>query len=293
MPTIGTQPTLEATQAVGAILLREFARDRFREASLDENLIEKAEEREHLTELTASLATNELNNTTSSTLCNESTASNTSASNLNNGSQQVGVANGNLETSNSEQFHSVLESSTSNGNTTTTTQINDRTLYHSINTSHDSSCAPTSQERSQLQTANLAMYGQELRRIAEEFEKSRLRQTVKDRAEKVNLSEITKESFVDLLEELFQGEITRERIVILFFFCTDIALRAASFAQELVVKLLGWSFSYIINTVCSLIHKLGGWDKVLFYQLPSILISCCAALAIVSLLVFLKKSLRG
>ena len=113
------------------------------------------------------------------------------------------------------------------------------------------------------------------------------------RANQVNLKDITRESFTQLLRELFQEKITREKVVILFFFSTDVALRAAEFAQELVVKLMGWSFSYIINIVCEVVHKLGGWEKVLFYRLPSLLITCCAGLAIIALSLFLRNSIRS
>lgn len=109
----------------------------------------------------------------------------------------------------------------------------------------------------------------------------------------VKLTDITKEGFLQLLEELFKdNEITRERVVILFFFCTDVALRAASFAHELVVKLMGWSFSYIINSVCDWIHNNGGWDHVLFHRIPSFLINCCTALAIATSIVTMFFHLR-
>lgn len=109
----------------------------------------------------------------------------------------------------------------------------------------------------------------------------------------VNLRDITREAFVGLLEEVFKGGITRERIVSLFFFCTDVALRAASFAQELVVRLLGWSFSYIINIVCKRVHEFGGWDDILFRQLPLMLFNGCAILGFLVLAVYLHKTLRA
>lgn len=283
MPTIGTKPSLRSTQAVGAVLLHQFARERFVRAGIDENLIKEAENREHLDDLAAVLLQdddNTPNDYESESANNTTILTNTTAT-------TNGADNGNATmTDTGEQYHSMAADSFVNGN--------DRTMYHSMTAANQSATNSSTSTLDQLQSSpNLASYGQELRRIAEEFEKTRLRQSVKDRAEQVKLSDIKRENFFELLEELFQDKITREKIVILFFFCTDVALRAATLAQELVIKLMGWSFSYIINTVCSLVYKLGGWDKVLFYQLPSILISCCAALAICSLVVYLKKSLKG
>ena len=247
MPTIGSQPSLRATQAVGAVLLHQFARERFLEAGLDENLILEAEDREHLDDLTTTLV----------------------------------ESNGNSNGSSSSETDTIHNCGNSESNQS-----------NSHNPTASSVTSPPTIDRLQS-SPSFALYGQELRRIADEFEKSRLRQSVKNKAEKVNLSDITKESFMQLLEELFQDKITREKIVILFFFCTDVALRAASFASELVVRLMSWSFSYIVNIVCNLVHQLGGWDKILFQRLPSILITCCSALAIACLLVYLKKNLNN
>lgn len=286
MPTIGTQPSLEVTQAVGAMLLRRFAQ----RAGINEELIREAEDREHIDELAANAFSHQEDpNVTSTSTSNDSSVSdNTSilSDNL------VHLDNGSMRSSHNsssmlhtdEQFHSIMSESVGQE-----TNNQDRTVYHSINDATHRSVSALDR----LETSpDLAYYGRELCRIADEFEKSRLRQTVKDRACQVNVKDITKESFVKLLEELFQEKVTREKIVILFFFCTDVAVEAAKEAKDLVIKLMGWSFSYIINTVCSFIHKLGGWDKVLFYQLPSVLITCCAALAICSFAVYLRKSLR-
>lgn len=279
MPTIGTQPSLQTTRAVGALLLHQFARERFDQAGVDDNLIREAEEMIHLDDLTTALIQEDL----------ESRETNgTDSFSATNISAQNSDQNGTLE----EQYQSITDESSPPA-----TNSNDRTIYHSmLNASHNSTTLSSILDRtlqSSSASSSMASYGRELRKIAEEFEKSPLRQIVKQRANQVNLSDITRESFVQLLEELFQSKITREKIVILFFFCTDVALRAATFARELVVKLVGWSFTYIINTVCSLVHKLGGWDRVLFYQLPSILISCCATLVVCSLIFYLKGNLRG
>jgi len=340
MPTIGYRPSLETTQAVGALLLHQFARERFQQAGVDENLIREAEYMENVDELLTHTLLETLeedqggdttvNRTVDSTcqqfrastgsellgaphqiddtaeitshMSNVSNAATRNSSNSNNDCSLLNSTNNRTLTSdqNEQTYHSIQEHSLNGTNSTRLSH--DKTLYHSVANSttnhneslgrHDVSAASISTFDRLQASPGVSLYGDELRRIADEFERSSLRQIVRNRANQVNLADITKESFTRLLKELFQEKITREKIVILFFFCTDVALRAAEFAQGLVVKLLGWSFSYIINIVCSLVHKLGGWDKVLFYQLPSLLVTCCAGLAICALLVFLRNTMR-
>lgn len=110
--------------------------------------------------------------------------------------------------------------------------------------------------------------------------------------QQVELENITKQSFLDLLDELFQGGVTREKIAVLFFFCTDVALRAVSCAQGMVAKLLSWSFSFIITTVCRKVDELGGWECVLFKRMPSFLFSCLTILGICAILTYLHKNIR-
>lgn len=251
MPTFAIQPTLKNTQAVGAALLHQFARERFVEAGLNQELIHQAENLEDIDRITAELVPDD-NNTTQTN-------------------------NSVLNTTEESSF----------GDTSTTNGI-DNTVYHSM----DAGKTNSSLDRMQSLPV-MASYGRELRKIAEEFARSRERQKLKERANQVKLTDINKETFMVLLQELFEGGITREKIVTLFFYCTDVAIRAASFAQELVVQLLGWSFSYIINTVCRLVYELGGWDDVLFRQLPLLLINCCAILGVCILGVYLHRSLKA
>lgn len=124
MPTIGIQPSLKSTQAIGAVLLHQFARDRFSDAGIDPGLIKEAEEESD--ELTAILRKES---------CNAKDANASS----------------------------------------------DRSVYHSITEEND--C--TTPLDDWLSTPTFASYGRELRKIAEEFEKDRLRLSVKRKAEKV------------------------------------------------------------------------------------------------------------
>lgn len=329
MPTLGSQPSLKSTQAVGAVLLHQFARQRFLEAGLDEDIIREAENLEDLDILTSELLnesttstsinntsashsvngckanghadsstrTDTTNDTTASTIVlNNSTASTTV---LNNSTTSTSVHNNSaasshdsttLENNNNstglgaEHFHSMAETSTASSNNPA-----DHTMYHSMHTGNN-----VTSTLDKLQSSTLmAGYGRELRRIADEFEKTRERQIIKERANQVQLSDINKESFFELMSELFEGGITGERIVMLFLFSTDVALRAACQAQDLVVKLLSWSFSFIIDIVCKVVHELGGWDNLLCRQLPYVLMLCFLALGTCAFAVYLKRALRA
>merc|ERR1719278_2294718 len=66
----------------------------------------------------------------------------------------------------------------------------------------------------------------DLATLAERFARSEGREAVRRRAEQVELGSITQDNFSQLLSELFHdGGITQERILVLFFFCSDLALR--------------------------------------------------------------------
>lgn len=114
------------------------------------------------------------------------------------------------------------------------------------------------------------------------------------------MKDINKDTFFQLLRELFEGGVTRERIVVLFFFCTDVALKAASCYKDLVSQLLGWSFSFVVDTVCRAVYALGGWDyelnvlpNLILRKLPSILFSSFALFGFCVLAVQLHKSLKA
>lgn len=72
------------------------------------------------------------------------------------------------------------------------------------------------------------------------------------------------EHFSCLLNELFQnGGITRESIVVLFFFCTDVAIRAFSNGTGTFRRLLRWTFDFIFNYVCQWVQRQGGWVSLM------------------------------
>lgn len=202
MPTIGTQPSLQSTQLVGAVLLHQFARDRFIEAGINEELIQEAEERENLDSLVSStidglenrgdsIATDVEADTSSSTindtstfsknstaLVNDSQVSNLQNVTTNSINQSCGVAQNNTTNDiSNDQYHSMAESV---GN------LNNNTVYLSMNAGHSNgNSAAMNLERLQSSPA-MTYYGRQLRLLAEEFEKDRKRLVVKDHANKVS-----------------------------------------------------------------------------------------------------------
>lgn len=119
-----------------------------------------------------------------------------------------------------------------------------------------------------------AKAGRELRHMADIFAQTPERRRVRQKAEEVSTN-IDYEQFKDLLTELFAaGGITKERIVVLFFFCSDVAIRSLNRGAELCSQFLKWSVSFITERVCSWVRSHGGWGEVMnssFNSLPRVL----------------------
>lgn len=195
MPTIAKKPTLKSTQAVGAILFRQLARERFLEAGLDDRLIKEAEAVEHVDDLTAVLLEDDDHDT--STISNQGDMSRESSHNLDNSGGGGG--------DNTALYHSVAESSIANGN--------DTTVYHSMNAGRSTSVADRV-----TSMPSMASYGREFRRLAEEFERDRLRQTVKSRADQVSFCSCYDRSIqIHLIEFLYWVAL----FYLLFLCCID------------------------------------------------------------------------
>lgn len=225
MPTVASQPSLRSTQAVGAILLHQFARERFLEAGIDENLIQEAESQEDVEHLADSLLQDDIDEE-SNTNTSKTSTSNSTFVNLGGTDNNQNGTNNNSQMD--DQYQSVFaevsmdsrinRSETTDADSTLTNEIsadhssmsqrknyssngtfeaNDRyqsvidsssnshgnTVWHSINASRSN---PSKLDR--LQSLPLmASYGRELRKLADEFERSRYRKTVKAKAEEVSM----------------------------------------------------------------------------------------------------------
>ena len=105
----------------------------------------------------------------------------------------------------------------------------------------------------------------DLTTLAERFSRSLGREQVRQKAEQVELGSITQDNFTMLLSELFHdGGITQERILVLFFFCSDLAIRAVrSGLKTVFTSLTKWTVVFMRGTVAAWVRCRGGWDTVL------------------------------
>jgi len=105
----------------------------------------------------------------------------------------------------------------------------------------------------------------DLSSLAERFSRSEGREEVRERAELVDLSTLNSENFNSLLSELFHdGGITQERLLVLFFFCSDLTIRACREGlTSLCRKITLWTLAFIRGTVTCSVRIQGGWSRVL------------------------------
>lgn len=137
-----------------------------------------------------------------------------------------------------------------------------------------------------------AKTGRELRQLADKFAQSEERKLVKEKANQVNIENITMGEFQDLLCELFHdGIVRRERIVTLFFFCTDVVIRALKqkIASQ-VHHLFTWSMNFITERVCRWVQEQGGWGVVIGNYVPKLVFTVCAFTVTMAAAFFIWKN---
>ncbi|XP_022920791.1 uncharacterized protein [Onthophagus taurus] len=130
--------------------------------------------------------------------------------------------------------------------------------------------------------------------LADRFRASPQRLWVHDQAQNVDLESLNFQSFQDLLDGLFQeGGVTYERVLVLFFFCTDLTIRA--FSEKLLEyfhRINQWITSYIGNRLSLWIEEQGGWGAVLHHSVTTVtkyafMTFCC--LGIIALAIYIKS----
>jgi len=101
--------------------------------------------------------------------------------------------------------------------------------------------------------------------LTETFRRSGGRQEVFRRAAIIDLDTLTMENMTTMLSELFHdGGITQERILVLFYFCSDLAIRAVKAGlTRLVSNMTRWSLAFIRGTVSAWVRCRGGWRDLL------------------------------
>lgn len=129
--------------------------------------------------------------------------------------------------------------------------------------------------------------GRELRQLADKFMKTRARRKVKEQAYGVGKADsITEEKFRTLLQNLFEGGITQDKIVVLFVFCADVAVASLTKehpAVDLCVQCLKWALKFMKEYVCAWVQQNGGWS-VVFDQSVKLIknIFMCIGIAVVA-----------
>ena len=76
----------------------------------------------------------------------------------------------------------------------------------------------------------------------------------------VDISSINQDNLTMMLTELFQDGVTQERLLVLFFFCSDLTLRALRAGLvSLASSLTDWVTAFIRTVVSGLVRCRGGW----------------------------------
>jgi len=165
---------------------------------------------------------------------------------------------------------------------------------------------PNSNRRNRTLSMNLENFqdpiwrqtGRDLQILADQFAQSHERLLVRQLAEEVDFTSLDKEKFIAMLAELFKGgQVTRERILVLFFFCSDVAIFAIKGGfGRLISSLTEWSLIFIKEQVCSWVENNGGWREVLrsglnFVQ-QSLMVGTCA-MVIACCAIYIRKNLSS
>ncbi|CAI9734052.1 apoptosis regulator BAX [Octopus vulgaris] len=129
--------------------------------------------------------------------------------------------------------------------------------------------------------------GRDLRRLADAFEQSYERKEVKKKASTCNLDINSYSEFSRILKSLFtNGGITHSRIIVLFFFCSDFAIRTLKECSQRFARFISWFFQFLSDYVYEWVELHGGWFAVLNptyynkYIMLSTVVACMLAIGI-------------
>ncbi|XP_072167251.1 uncharacterized protein [Diadema setosum] len=147
------------------------------------------------------------------------------------------------------------------------------TDHHTTSRSSVASNGSATPSLLKYQNPKWARKGRDLRKLADQFARSPERQRVREKAsETIDDDNITAAMFWDMLSELFfQGQVTRERVVVLFFFCSDVAIFAlGQKSVEYFHRFMVWALQFIRRHVCNWVADNGGWDTVLYASVSTL-----------------------
>ncbi|CAG0914914.1 unnamed protein product [Notodromas monacha] len=125
---------------------------------------------------------------------------------------------------------------------------------------------PRDEQAAARRPAGWARDDNDLRVIAMQYAESRERRHARAIAEGVAIESLTPTRFQSMCDELFAppAGITRERIIVLFFFMADLAaLAVGQRFYTIYSSLMNWSANYVRYRVCGWVYERGGWDRVL------------------------------
>ena len=141
-----------------------------------------------------------------------------------------------------------------------------------------------------------AKAGKELREMADAFSKTKERSRVKQKACSMSLVDMTYCQFRDLMSELFIDHgITSERIMVLFIFCSDMALsNLEQAAIALFQQCIKWTWDFIAEKICTWVKEHGGWrvvlsDSVQFIAAPRVIGAFALVGALAAVYHFMKR----
>lgn len=128
--------------------------------------------------------------------------------------------------------------------------------------------------------------GRELRSLADQFSRSPHRLRVRREAESLDMDTLTRENLFGLMSELFRDGYSGERLVTLFFFCSDLVLRALRRSvAELRWRVVAWVWEFFRDRVCTWVRERGGWEAVLTGYLPRLAVAA-AGIAVAAAAIF-------
>lgn len=133
--------------------------------------------------------------------------------------------------------------------------------------------------------------GRELRALADRFSQSRERIRVRQEADSLDLSSLTRDNLTALMMELFEDGFSRERLVTFFFFCSDLILKAVRCSVGgLQFQVVAWVWAFLRDRVCFWVLQHGGWEAVLTNYLPKLAITAAGVAVCVFTVFYIWKN---
>lgn len=72
---------------------------------------------------------------------------------------------------------------------------------------------------------------------------------------------VNQESYFDILHGILNYQINGKQVLLLFFFCSDIATLALMESIHLFKQFIDWSLAFMIKYICPWVQFQGGWVR--------------------------------